>query len=216
MRMIKVWDRFVRFFHWSLVLLIVTAYVSAERSETLHVWAGHAVLILIVMRVVWGFIGAPHARFCSFVTSPLAALAYLKALPARRAPRTLGHNPAGGWMVLALLAVIALTTLTGLANYAAEGKGVLAAVMAPTAVSVTDSRAGSTPEHDHLPGAHETDHDEHDDDDDDDAVWHELHELMVNLMLMLVAVHIAGVLASSWGHRENLVRAMVTGTKRER
>lgn len=212
MQTIKVWDRFVRFFHWSLVLLIVTAYVSAERSETLHVWAGHAVLILIVMRVVWGFIGAPHARFCSFVTSPLAALAYLKALPARRAPRTLGHNPAGGWMVLALLAVIALTTLTGLANYAAEGKGVLAAVIAPTAVSVTDSRAGSTPEHDHHPGADETDHDEH----DDDAVWHELHELMVNLMLMLVAVHIAGVLASSWAHRENLARAMITGTKRAR
>lgn len=205
MKTIRVWDHFVRFFHASLVVLIVTAYVSAERSETVHVWSGHAVLVLIVLRVVWGFFGSKYARFSSFVTSPTAALDYLKALPVRRAPRTLGHNPAGGWMVLALLAVITLTTLSGLANYAAEGKGLLAGVIGPNATTLSVDRNGAEPEYE----LHETEH------DDDDELWHELHELFVNLMLVLVGVHIAGVLASSWSHRENLALSMITGNKRD-
>ncbi len=213
MKTIRVWDHFVRFFHASLVVLIVTAYVSAERSEIVHVWSGHAVLVLIVLRVLWGFCGSKYARFSSFVTSPAAALAYLKALPGRRAPRTLGHNPAGGWMVLALLAVITLTTLSGLANYAAEGKGVLATVIGPNAAAVSASHAVDKAEDDDYARSLETDHDEH---EDEDELWHELHELFVNLMLVLVGVHIAGVLASSWAHRENLARSMITGLKRER
>ena len=168
-------------------------------------------LVLVVMRVVWGFIGSNYARFSSFVTTPISALAYLKALPGRRAPRTLGHNPAGGWMVLALLGVITLTTLSGLANYAAEGKGVLAGVIGPNAVSHSASDIVDEPEHGEDAEGHEQEHDEH---DDDDELWHELHELTVNLMLALIFLHIAGVLASSWSHRENLALSMLTGKKR--
>ena len=111
--MIRVWDPLVRIFHWSQALLIAAAWFLADAVRWLHEWAGYAVLGLIMLRVVWGFIGTRHARFADFVRGPRAVLAYLRALLAGREQRYLGHNPAGGAMIIALLAVTAATALTG-------------------------------------------------------------------------------------------------------
>jgi cytochrome b len=110
---VKVWDPFVRIFHWSLATLFLVAYATGDEIERVHVAAGYAIAGLIAARVVWGFVGPRHARFGSFVRSPRAVLAYLRDIVLLRAPRCIGHNPAGGAMIVALLAALAGTAVTG-------------------------------------------------------------------------------------------------------
>ena len=81
---VRVWDPLVRLFHWSLVLSFAVAWLSANSWENLHIWAGYAAGGLVVMRVVWGFVGTPYARFSQFVRPPGTVLAYLKAILKRQ------------------------------------------------------------------------------------------------------------------------------------
>lgn len=117
---LKVWDPLVRIFHWSLVLFFFTAYFSEDDFETLHVWAGYSVAALVAFRLVWGLIGTRHARFTDFVKSPKNVLSYLKAIPAGRSRRYIGHNPAGGAMVIALLLALTGTVVFGMATLGAD------------------------------------------------------------------------------------------------
>ncbi len=125
---IKVWDPVVRIFHWMLVAAFFTAYFITEDGFLwLHTWAGYLVLGLVVLRVIWGFIGTRYARFSNFVTTPPAALHYLWEEITGRARRYLGHNPAGAAMIFAILVFLLLATLSGIVLYAAdEGAGPLA------------------------------------------------------------------------------------------
>ena len=111
--MVRVWDLFVRAFHWSLVGLFALAFASADEVEGLHLAAGYAIAALVALRVAWGFLGPRHARFGDFVRPPREVLRYLRDAIRLRAPRHLGHNPAGGAMVVALLAMLAGTAATG-------------------------------------------------------------------------------------------------------
>lgn len=169
-RALPVWDVVVRVFHWSLVASFAVAYASAEVSDIAHEIAGYTVLALVAIRVVWGFIGSPHARFSDFVRTPRAVLAYLGALSRGEAPRYIGHNPAGGAMIVALLVAMLVIGISG-------------------HMMLTESFFG--------------------------VAWVEtLHATAVHATLILIVLHIAGVLVSSWLHRENLVLAMLTGRKR--
>lgn len=96
---IQVWDPLVRLFHWSLVLTFTVAYASGEEWLALHVATGYAIGGLLIFRTVWGIVGPRHARFSDFVRSPAAIRAYVQDLVRLRAPRYLGHDPAGGAMV---------------------------------------------------------------------------------------------------------------------
>jgi cytochrome b len=107
------WDLPVRLFHWSLPVLLVTAWASAEYDALrIHEWCGYTILVLVTFRIVWGFIGSRHALFGDFVRSPLAAIRYLRGLE----PEREGHNPAGAWSVLAMLALLLAQGVTGLFN----------------------------------------------------------------------------------------------------
>ena len=167
---VKVWDLFVRVFHWSLVALFIIAYVTGDEVERVHIAAGYAIAGLIVLRVVWGVLGPRHARFSTFVRTPREVFAYLRDTILLKAPRYLGHNPAGGAMILALLAMLTGTCITGY-------------------MMTTDAFWG--------------------------AKWLEhVHEVVANLTVALIALHVLGVLIASFEHRENLVKAMITGRKR--
>jgi cytochrome b len=112
-RKAPLWDLPVRLFHWSLPVLLLTAWLSAEFDALdIHEWCGYTVLVLVSFRIVWGFIGSRHARFSDFLRSPAAAIRYLRG----REPERAGHNPAGGWSVLAMLALLLAQALTGLFN----------------------------------------------------------------------------------------------------
>ena len=212
---VYVWDSFIRIFHWSLVLLFVISYLTGDENETVHVYSGYAVLALLVTRILWGFVGTKRARFGDFVRPPAEAYDYLKGLFTGTTHKYEGHNPAGGWMTLMLIASLLLTGFSGLKLYGVEGHGPLAMVPEPTAIS--DDTGGK------RVISREKAHDEHEDknernhgayeDEEAEEFWEEIHEFFVDCSLFLIILHIAGVLLSSLKQRENLVGSMVTGYK---
>jgi len=109
----RVWDTFVRLFHWGLVSSFAIAWFTPVRWEGLHHWAGYVAAALVLARVVWGLAGSHHARFANFVRGPKTTLGYLGDILHHREARFLGHNPAGAAMVLVLMALMVLATLTG-------------------------------------------------------------------------------------------------------
>ena len=118
---VRVWDPFVRIFHWSLMLTFTVAWISGDELEVLHINAGYAVLGLVLLRIVWGFIGTHHARFRDFVYPPTEVKGFLRDTLMLRARRYLGHNPAGGAMIIVMLMSLVITTATGIACYGVEG-----------------------------------------------------------------------------------------------
>ncbi|MGB0224786.1 MULTISPECIES: cytochrome b/b6 domain-containing protein [unclassified Marinobacterium] len=123
---IRVWDPLVRVFHWALVLSFAIAWISADEFDTLHFWAGYTIAALVAFRIVWGFIGTRHARFSDFVYRINTIKSYLIDLAALRPKHYVGHNPAGGLMVIVLLLSLGLLTFTGMASVAPDGIGPLA------------------------------------------------------------------------------------------
>ncbi len=111
--MVRVWDPLVRIFHWSLVALFAFAFLTADEWDSAHELAGYTIGGLVALRIVWGLVGSRHARFTSFVKGPGTVLGFLTDSIAMRARRYLGHNPAGGAMVIALLLAIAIISATG-------------------------------------------------------------------------------------------------------
>ena len=110
---VKVWDPFVRLFHWSLVALFAAAYLTGDESDRLHIAIGYAISGLIGLRILWGFVGSPHARFSDLVRGPRGAFSYLRDVAFLKARRYLGHNPAGGAMIIALLVMLIGTSISG-------------------------------------------------------------------------------------------------------
>ncbi|MCE1180729.1 MAG: cytochrome b/b6 domain-containing protein [Rhodocyclales bacterium] len=166
---ILVWDWPVRLGHWLLALAFVVCWLTSEseRLQLIHVGAGAVVVAIASFRLIWGLIGTRHARFAAFVRSPVAIKNYLGSVLRQQPEHHTGHNPAGGWAIIALLSLGLLTSLSGWAIF-------------------------------NDLGGH----------------WlEELHEGLASSMLAVVGVHLAGVVSASWLHRENLVRAMLTGKK---
>ena len=127
---VLVWDPVVRVFHWSLAASFLVAYLTEDDWSVVHVNAGYLIGGLLVLRVLWGFVGPHYARFAEFVRPPREVATYLSAAARRRAPRHLGHNPAGGAMVLALMVSLSLTVVSGIALYGtADFAGPLAGVL---------------------------------------------------------------------------------------
>jgi len=202
---IKVWDILIRVFHWSLVIFFILAYLTGEgegSTEELHALAGYIIIGLLIFRIVWGFIGSKHARFSDFVYSPARIVDYLKSLFTSKPKHFLGHNPAGGAMIILMLISLALASWSGLKAYGAEGKGPLASAEMSM---VSLAQADGWFEEEHKYGEHGGGH--------EDEFWEEVHEVFVNFTLLLIFLHLVGVLVSSVLHGENLVRAMITGRK---
>jgi len=167
---VKVWDPLVRLFHWTLALGCIANLTILREVEPAHELVGYVILGAIATRILWGFVGSPHARFSNFVTGPKRLSGYLASLIRGKAPRYVGHNPAGGLMMLAL---IGLATVCGTTGVMME----------------------------------------------QDAFWgvewvEDVHETAANIILALAILHVLAAFVESWHHRENLIRAMITGRKR--
>lgn len=183
---IKVWDPLVRVFHWSLVTAFAIAYITEDDFLSIHSWAGYLILGLLVIRIIWGFVGTRYARFSNFVYSRETIVQFVKDTMQFKAKRYIGHNPAGGAMVILLVISLLVTTLTGVALLGAEEH---AGPVASWFVASSDMWG--------------------------DAL-EEVHEFFANFTLFLVFIHIAGVLVESFIHKENLVSAMLSGLKSEK
>jgi len=180
----KVWDLVIRLFHWVLVTTFIVAYLTEDDFLDLHVLAGYILGAAIMVRLLWGFVGTKHARFSDFVTSPGVAFTYLKETLSFKANRYVGHNPAGGLMIVLMLSSLTFTAITGVALYGAEEHA------GPMASWFLGSSA------------------------DWEGALEEAHEFLANFTLLLVAIHLIGVITESLVHKENLIRAMISGVKR--
>ena len=112
-RLQPVWDRFVRTFHWSLVLCVLSNYFLMDDGKVLHQWTGYLATTLVIMRIGWGFIGTKHARFSDFFPTPSRLIHHLKALKSGTSDEHIGHNPLGALMMLSLIALVLSLGITG-------------------------------------------------------------------------------------------------------
>ncbi|HEY7928634.1 MAG TPA: cytochrome b/b6 domain-containing protein [Steroidobacteraceae bacterium] len=137
---VLVWELPVRLFHWMIFLLVAAAYVSWRLNRMdWHVWIGYAALTAVLFRILWGFFGGDCARFAHFLAGPSAAVAHLRHALQREPDRQVGHNAAGGWMVVLLLALLLTETLSGLlVNNDVADEGPLTELLpAPLANAIT-------------------------------------------------------------------------------
>ncbi len=109
----RVWDPFVRLFHWSLVTCVALNLWLLEEGDPPHEWVGYAAMALVVLRVFWGFVGTRHARFADFWPTPARLREHLRALRRGDHPPTPGHNPLGALMMLGLMGLVLLLGFTG-------------------------------------------------------------------------------------------------------
>lgn len=177
-RSLRVWDLPTRLFHWSLVaLLLAMWWTGEERRIGLHTTLGVLLVGLLLFRLLWGLFGSETARFRSFLKGPATVLAYVRG----RAPSHVGHNPLGGWSVLAILAVLVAQCALGLVAHDVDGleSGPLSHLVSYDTADLA-------------------------------RIWH--HRLF-DLILALVALHIAAISWYLLARDENLVLPMLTGEK---
>jgi cytochrome b len=202
---VPVWDIAVRVFHWSLVAAYAIAWFTEDFEEP-HEIAGYVVLGLISFRVVWGFVGTKYARFSDFIYSPSSIVQYLKSLLTTHPKHYLGHNPAGGAMIILLLVSLFGATISGVLLEEAEEGDSQAQIENTQVFASINPIASAYADDDHEAK-------EGSESDEEEEFWEEIHEFFANLSLFLVLVHIAGVIVASKLHKENLAKAMVTGRK---
>jgi cytochrome b len=204
------WDLLVRVGHWLLAVAFVTAWIAGDDYQQVHVYAGYTLAVVLLVRFVWGLIGPRNARFTQFIHGPAAVFRYLRSLLTGEPEAHSGHNPAGGWMVVALLLALTIQVGSGMTLYALEeGKGPLAGLIASESPVATVEGP--------YADSHEADEDEHEGRRSEESAFEEaveeVHEFGADLLLVLVALHITGVVVSSMLHRENFVRGMITGRR---
>ena len=211
---IYVWDLFVRGAHWALVLLFIFAYATGDARGPLHRYVGYTILLLVVLRLLWGVVGSKHALFSDFVCSPVKAFAYLKDLASGKAQYYRGHNPAAAWMILFLLTSSLVACVSGLMTCSSRG-------IADVGSGETLSFVGSAYADDDGKREHQRKYKRHGgnfrseerDDDASGGIWKEIHEFSTTFLIFLIVLHTLGVAASSRVHNENLLRSMITGKK---
>lgn len=190
---VKVWDVFVRFFHWSLVIAYVGLFITGENEiMTPHSYLGYFVFIMLTLRIIWGFAGSEYARFNSFTYSIRETASYAWSLVRGKPKHYTGHNPLGALMVFSLISLLLLQCITGTIAFGGSGEGPLA-FLAPDTINATFS-------------PYEAEH------------WTDtvgsVHGILFNLSLVLIGLHILGSIISSLLHRENLIMAMIHGRKK--
>lgn len=182
---VTVWDGWIRFVHWAIVLLLGLSWWSQETGRMqVHYLSGYAVLTLVLFRLGWGLVGSETARFSRFLRSPVEALRHLAHFRRPEPDRGIGHNAAGGWMVLVLLGLLLAQPLTGL--FAAEEPEFSYGAKGPLAGRVSAATS------DWVTG---------------------LHAANFNLILLAAGLHVLAVLAYRLVKRHDLVRPMLTGRK---
>ncbi len=182
-RKVLVWDLPTRLFHWLLVILVTTSFITAKiggNAMQYHEWSGFTILALLLFRLVWGFVGSRESRFATFVRGPAAVFRYAVKILRPDSRHYLGHNPLGGWSIIAMLSALMVQAGTGLfANDDIDTEG-------PLYKWVSEATS------DWLT---------------------RVHKLNQEVIIGLVAIHILAVLFYFLFKRENLVKPMVTGIK---
>ena len=204
----RIWDPIVRITHWVVALAILLNGLIDDGGSVLHIWIGYIALAMLVLRMLWGFVGPAEARFASFLPSASGARAHASDLAAGRVRHYRSHNPLGSLMVYALWSVLALVIVTG----------IIMAGPPPLSAPPAGGAAQLQPLASPAIGAADDDGDEDgtaqgDDREKKESLVTDIHEIAANLILVLAALHIGGVAVESYLSRTNLARQMVTGRR---
>lgn len=207
------WDPLVRLTHWGVAAGIVANGVLTEEGSGLHQWIGYGVGALLVLRLLWGLVGSPEARFSAFPPSPGKAVAHVRQIIRGEKTPHRSHNPLGALMVYALWATLAVVIGSGIAMAGIPG----ASTSSPEAAS-TAQEAGSGADADEDAresggyGVEETEGDEN----EGDEVIEEVHETAANLLFILAALHVLGVVFETRRSGLGILMSMMPGGRSRR
>lgn len=205
------WDPLVRITHWGIVAAVIVNALVVEEGSAIHIWAGYGLAALLALRLLWGLIGPPEARFSAFPPSPLRALAHVREIASGTRTMHASHNPLGALMVYAIWSCLVVIIATGIAmappsaapwtNLEAKDHAE-AGVQASTPVASDEEEGGESGES----GERE------------EGALTEIHEVAVNLLYLLIALHLAGVIFETRRSGRQIVTAMLpwpSGPRRE-
>jgi cytochrome b len=188
------WDPLLRLAHWGIAVVVIANYAFTKEGGSVHIALGWAGMALLLLRLIWGFVGPREARFASFPPNPMAALRHLGGLLRGKAPPYPSHNPAGALMAYALWACLGVITLTGLGM-----SGVSPFAQADLEAAVAEGDWSVLVEGDGEAEGESPNGD----------VLEEVHEVAANLILILALLHVAGVAVESRAMRRNLLAPML-------
>lgn len=192
------WDPLVKLTHWGIVIAIIANALLLEPGSGWHVQVGYAMAALLLLRWLWGFIGPRPARITSFLPSIQRTLAHLRAITAGRHEEHASHNPLGAWMVFAIWATLAAVAVSGIAMSSEAPLNLPEPIAAPSSGERAYSDEGEEGE-------------EHDEEEGGEEWLEEVHEAAVNLLYLLIALHLCGVVFETVRSRGRVVRAMLPG-----
>lgn len=204
------WDPVVKLTHWSVVAAVVANVLFTEEGSGAHVWVGYALAAILALRLLWGLIGPAEARFSAFPPSPGRALAHLRDIRRGRHVEHRSHNPLGALMVYAIWSCLGAVIASGIAMAGLPGQVRAEAGGERSAVAVSAS-AG----HERGEDAEEHEGDESDEcgEGEEEGPLGEIHEVAVNLLYLLIALHIAGVVFETRRSGREVVVAMLPGQR---
>jgi cytochrome b len=179
-----IWDLPLRFFHWSMVILVtvggITGYFAEDSWLNIHALAGYGLGLLLIFRLLWGFLGSPYSRFKNFPLNKQAVIDHFRTLIKLKPASPIGHNPVGAWMIVILLSTLTLLILSGMITYGGqENLGPLASLVNYTTGHFTK----------------------------------EIHEILSTILLFAIGTHLLGVFSEVVLFKHPLIKAMITGRK---
>lgn len=180
---VKVWDLPTRLFHWTLVLLVLLQFATADwglLSMQWHFYFGYATLALVLFRLLWGLFGSETSRFRHFLRGPRSVHAYIRSTFWQKAGHPVGHNPLGGWSVVAILTCLIIQAVTGL--FASDD----ITAFGPLSGKVSDASV---------------------------RLLTAIHSFNQGVLIALIGLHVAAVLLHALVRKENLVHPMLHGHK---
>ena len=230
----KRWDPIVKLTHWGIVAAVIGNALVTEEGSGWHIWVGYGLAALLALRLLWGLIGPKEARFSAFPPSPARALAHLGEIGRDEAVRHRSHNPLGALMVYAIWGTLLVVIGSGIAMSGPPPAD-------PSAVSGEHGEGGKDEGGKAESGKEDDDEkNEHDEaaarlptalgamsiapayaDDggeggegEADEVFEEVHEIAVNLLYLLIALHLMGVIFETRRSGHEVVGAMLPGGNR--
>lgn len=216
------WDPIVKLTHWGIVIAVIGNTLVTEEGSGWHIWVGYGLAALLALRLLWGFIGPAEARFSAFPPSPSRAMAHIDEIRRGEVVKHASHNPLGALMVYAIWACLGVIIATGIAmagpppadpnaeQHHHEGKAQVVGAV-PTA-----ERAEARGENDEAgESAEARDGGKGEEGEGEEDALTEVHEVAVNLLYLLIALHLAGVVFETRRNGREIVGAMLPGGNRK-
>lgn len=204
------WDPLVKFTHWSVALAVLANALFTREGSTAHVWVGYSLAAILVLRLLWGFVGPEEARFTAFPPNPLKAIRHVGAIRRGEREEHRSHNPLGALMAYAIWATLAVIVASGIAMAGLPKSVPLNSFTSQSALDSSETNARAGDDRDEYREESENGGEGEEEGEGEEAL-EEVHEAAVNLLYVLILLHIAGVVFETRRSGRQIVLAMIPG-----